>query len=117
MTVGITNLRLAIVGMAALATVSAALIHNGPGLDDLPVVKEAAPALFGLKDLKLAEVKGEVFNLDTAEGEELATLFAKHFDITADTTEQILEKGVEILMGALPFVLSIFARANLAPAT
>jgi hypothetical protein len=109
---GIVNLSLAIVAAGCLITATAALVHNGPGIDDLPAVKEGAEALFALRDFKAAELMSEISDVDSAEAKALAELFKTHFDIQADTVEETIEKGVTILLQVLPFILEVFARTK-----
>jgi hypothetical protein len=116
MSVGIENIKIVTVSVGTLSTAIAALIDKGPGLDDLPAVQSAAFALFALKDCQFGEIKAEIMDVDALEQGVLAKLFADNFNIVADTTEEIIEKGVAFIMMSVPFLISIISQIKPKPA-
>jgi hypothetical protein len=108
--IGIENIEIMICGVASLTTAVAALIDNGPGVDDIPAVQTAAIDLFKVKDCKFDQIKPEIDNMDTVEQERVAKLFEEKFDIKADSVEKTIEEGVAMLLTVLPFVMMVISK-------
>jgi hypothetical protein len=110
--IGIDNIKLMVNGVATLSTAISALVDKGVGLEDLPAVQEAAIALFAIKDCKFEELSAECADLDATEQTELSALFAEKFNITADSTELLIEKGIGIIFILLPILMPLVVKAQ-----
>ncbi|MEY2703350.1 MAG: hypothetical protein RLY43_1989 [Bacteroidota bacterium] len=109
--IGIDNIKLMVNAVALLGSGISALVDKGVGMEDLPPVQEAAVALFGLKDCNFDELGAECQGLDAVEQGELAALFAEKFNIIADSTEQLIEKGIGIILILLPFIMPLVVKS------
>lgn len=108
--IGIENIKLAINAVGSLSAAISALLNGGIGLDDLPAVQAAAADLFNLKDCDFSKLQDELKDLDASEQLEIGQLFALKFDLKDDSLESKIEKGVSVLLMAIPFLLSLLKK-------
>jgi hypothetical protein len=103
----IVNLKKLIGPTAKLATAIGGILADGQvTLGDMRYVPEIFGALRGFAGLEFSAVLPEMKDLTDAEREELARLFKTNFDITAESTEAVIEQGFELVLMALQAVVA-----------
>jgi hypothetical protein len=94
----IVGLKAIVVNIAAAAECIDAVMADGKvDFKDLPKLPALLSVFKGFAGVSFKDVPSEALDLDAAEAQVLADLFAKEFDIANDNVEATIEKGLYLV--------------------
>lgn len=107
--IGITTLKAAVRDVARIAgAVYGAFGDMRLTFSDIKYIRPLIGGLMNLKTVTLAQLYSELHDLDEQESEELANCFRIEFRLDgADSVEEAIEKGMDILFELLPGIMKL----------